>query len=144
MGVHGGGNFFCLLQEAIVLPPWVGFATRPRPGIWEYLRVNVEELVVEELSVSEYLGFKEHLSKGSEWVLSLILIESLLLKSFIHPPLLCIQSFSGICARHQRNYTSLNLDKAQLEDACKWANRELIIRQLQGLIHLLSYGLICY
>jgi hypothetical protein len=65
-GIHGGGNFFCLLQEAIVLPPWVGFATRPRPGIWEYLRVNVEELVVEELSVSEYLGFKEHLSKGSE------------------------------------------------------------------------------
>ncbi|KAH9549963.1 hypothetical protein CY35_10G047200 [Sphagnum magellanicum] len=55
-------------QEAIVLPPWVGFATRPRPGIWEYLRVNVEELVVEELSVSEYLGFKEHLSKGSDLV----------------------------------------------------------------------------
>jgi len=34
---------------------------RPKPGIWEYVRINVEELVVEELSVSEYLGFKEQL-----------------------------------------------------------------------------------
>jgi sucrose synthase len=39
---------------------------RPRPGIWEYLRVNVDELEVEELSVSEYLGFKEHLVEGSK------------------------------------------------------------------------------
>jgi sucrose synthase len=39
---------------------------RPRPGIWEYLRVNVDELEVEELSVSEYLGFKERLVEGSK------------------------------------------------------------------------------
>jgi sucrose synthase len=39
---------------------------RPRPGIWEYLRVNVDELEVEELSVSEYLGFKERLVDGSK------------------------------------------------------------------------------
>jgi hypothetical protein len=71
--------------------------------------VNVDELVVEELSVSEYLGFKEHLSKGSEWVLSLILIESLLLKSFFHPPLLCIQSFSWISAHHQKKFYQLKL-----------------------------------
>jgi sucrose synthase len=48
-------------QEAIVSPPWVGFAVRPRPGIWEYVRINVEELLVEELDVSDYLGFKEQL-----------------------------------------------------------------------------------
>lgn len=54
------------MQEGIVLPPWVGFAVRPRPGIWEYVRINVEELVVEELTVSEYLGFKERLSNGNE------------------------------------------------------------------------------
>ncbi|XP_024356635.1 sucrose synthase 3 [Physcomitrium patens] len=53
-------------QEAMVSPPWVGFAVRPRPGIWEYVRINVEELIVEELSVSEYLGFKEQLSLGSD------------------------------------------------------------------------------
>lgn len=53
-------------QEAMVLPPWVGFAVRPRPGIWEYLRINVEELTLEELSVSEYLGFKEQLANGTD------------------------------------------------------------------------------
>ncbi|KAI4349687.1 hypothetical protein L6164_010249 [Bauhinia variegata] len=48
-------------QEAIVLPPFVAIAVRPRPGVWEYVRVNVYELSVEQLSVSEYLHFKEEL-----------------------------------------------------------------------------------
>lgn len=51
-------------QEAIVLPPFVAIAVRPRPGVWEYVRVNVYELSVEQLSVSEYLGFKEALADG--------------------------------------------------------------------------------
>lgn len=56
------------LQEAIVSPPWVGFAVRPRPGIWEYVRINVEELIVEELDVSDYLAFKEQLIGESMYV----------------------------------------------------------------------------
>ncbi|PKA47064.1 Sucrose synthase 1 [Apostasia shenzhenica] len=52
-------------QEAIVIPPLVALAIRPRPGVWEYVRVNVNELVVEELSVPEYLRFKEELVDGS-------------------------------------------------------------------------------
>lgn len=48
-------------QEAIVLPPFVVIAVRPRPGVWEYVRVNIYELTVEQLSVSEYLHFKEDL-----------------------------------------------------------------------------------
>nr|XP_018678891.1 PREDICTED: sucrose synthase 4-like [Musa acuminata subsp. malaccensis] len=48
-------------QEAVVMPPFVAIAVRPRPGIWEYVRVNVHELSVEQLSVSEYLQFKEEL-----------------------------------------------------------------------------------
>ncbi|KAF7804878.1 sucrose synthase 2 [Senna tora] len=48
-------------QEAIVSPPFVAIAVRPRPGVWEYVRVNVFELNVEQLSVSEYLRFKEEL-----------------------------------------------------------------------------------
>ncbi|GMI76036.1 sucrose synthase 3 [Hibiscus trionum] len=48
-------------QEAIVLPPYVAIAFRPRPGVWEYIRVNVHELSVEQLDVSEYLHFKEAL-----------------------------------------------------------------------------------
>ncbi|XP_010917399.2 sucrose synthase 2 isoform X1 [Elaeis guineensis] len=51
-------------QEAIVIAPWVALAIRPRPGVWEYLRVNVNELAVEELTVSEYLQFKEQLVNG--------------------------------------------------------------------------------
>jgi sucrose synthase len=48
-------------QEAIVSAPWVALAIRPRPGIWDYVRVNVSELAVEELTVAEYLKFKESL-----------------------------------------------------------------------------------
>lgn len=53
------------------MPPWVGFAVRPRPGVWEHLRVNVDELVVEELSVTEYLEFKECLSDNNMYILCL-------------------------------------------------------------------------
>ncbi|KAK7265487.1 hypothetical protein RJT34_33107 [Clitoria ternatea] len=63
-----GGAFGEVLrstQEAIVLPPWVALAVRPRPGVWEYLRVNVHALVVEELQAAEYLKFKEELVDGS-------------------------------------------------------------------------------
>ncbi|KAK4747009.1 hypothetical protein SAY87_026046 [Trapa incisa] len=52
-------------QEAIVSPPWVALAIRPRPGVWEYIRVNVHALVVEQLQVAEYLHFKEELVDGS-------------------------------------------------------------------------------
>ncbi|KAK6265358.1 hypothetical protein QUC31_016195, partial [Theobroma cacao] len=51
-------------QEAIVLPPFVAIAVRPRPGVWEYVRVNVYELSVDHLSVPEYLRFKEELVDG--------------------------------------------------------------------------------
>ncbi|KAH6818403.1 sucrose synthase 4 [Perilla frutescens var. frutescens] len=52
-------------QEAIVLPPWVALAIRLRPGVWEYVRVNVNALAVEELTVPEYLQFKEDLVNGT-------------------------------------------------------------------------------
>ena len=54
--------FWC--QEAIILPPFVALAVRPRPGVWEFVRVNINELTVEQLTVSEYLGFKEELVDG--------------------------------------------------------------------------------
>ncbi|PWA60672.1 Glycosyl transferase, family 1 [Artemisia annua] len=66
--LHEDGAFYEVLkstQEAIVLPPWVALAIRLRPGVWEYVRVNVNALVVEELSVPEYLHFKEELVNGS-------------------------------------------------------------------------------
>ncbi|KAG8487598.1 hypothetical protein CXB51_018125 [Gossypium anomalum] len=62
------GAFYEILtaiQEAIVLPPWVALAIRPRPGVWQYIKVNVHTLVVEDLTVSKYLHFKEQLVGGS-------------------------------------------------------------------------------
>ncbi|ONK64508.1 uncharacterized protein A4U43_C07F26800 [Asparagus officinalis] len=53
-------------QEAIVLPPWVALAIRPRHGVWQYVRVNVSELTMQELTVAKYLQFKEELAK--RWV----------------------------------------------------------------------------
>ncbi|KAL8119850.1 hypothetical protein AgCh_017100 [Apium graveolens] len=52
------------IQEAIISSPWIALAIRLRPGVWEYVRVNVHQLVVEELSVPEYLQFKEELVNG--------------------------------------------------------------------------------
>ncbi|KAM7462256.1 hypothetical protein LguiA_030377 [Lonicera macranthoides] len=49
---------------AIVLPPFVAVAIRPRPGVWEYICVNVYELSVDQLGVSEYLCFKEEVVDG--------------------------------------------------------------------------------
>ncbi|KAK3417560.1 hypothetical protein EUGRSUZ_H03496 [Eucalyptus grandis] len=52
-------------QSAIFLPPWIALAVRPRPGVWEYIRVNIHALVVEELQVTEFLHFKEELVEGN-------------------------------------------------------------------------------
>ncbi|KAJ8491229.1 hypothetical protein OPV22_012950 [Ensete ventricosum] len=70
-----GGVFEDVLraaQEAIVIPPLVALAIRPRPGVWEYVQVNVNELAVGELSTSEYLQFKEKLVNGSLQQLNLV------------------------------------------------------------------------
>lgn len=48
-----------ILQDAIVIPPHVAFALRPNPGIWEFAKVNSDDLSVESISATEYLKFKE-------------------------------------------------------------------------------------
>ncbi|KAK4761701.1 hypothetical protein SAY87_029585 [Trapa incisa] len=63
-----GGAFGEVLkasQEAIISPPWIALAVRPRPGVWEYIRVNVHALVLEQMQVAQYLRFKEELVEGS-------------------------------------------------------------------------------
>ncbi|KAK9715611.1 hypothetical protein RND81_06G177000 [Saponaria officinalis] len=52
-------------QEAIVSAPWITLAVRPRPGVWEYIRVNAHALAVEELTPSEFLHVKEELVNGT-------------------------------------------------------------------------------
>ncbi|XXG39245.1 hypothetical protein AAC387_Pa01g0255 [Persea americana] len=46
-------------QEAAVVPPSIGFAVRPNPGIWEYIKVNAEDLSVDSITPSEFLKMKE-------------------------------------------------------------------------------------
>lgn len=45
----------------MVLPPYVAFAVRMNPGIWEYVKVHSDDLSVEGITPSEYLKFKETL-----------------------------------------------------------------------------------
>jgi sucrose synthase len=58
------GDALRAAQEAIVLPPLVALAVRPRPGVWDYICVDVNVLKVETLSVPEYLNLKEKLVDG--------------------------------------------------------------------------------
>lgn len=54
------GYIICSAQEVAVVPPYVAFAIRPSPGIWEYVKINSDDLsAVETISASEYLKFKE-------------------------------------------------------------------------------------
>ncbi|KAM3388840.1 hypothetical protein ACQJBY_011145 [Aegilops geniculata] len=55
------GYIICSTQEAVVLPPFVAFAVRMNPGIWEYVKVHADDLSVEGITPSEYLKFKETL-----------------------------------------------------------------------------------
>ncbi|KAF3320406.1 sucrose synthase [Carex littledalei] len=55
------GYIICSTQEAVVLPPFVAFAVRPNPGIWEHVKVHADDLSVEGITPSEYLKFKETL-----------------------------------------------------------------------------------
>uniref|UniRef100_J3LIQ9 Sucrose synthase n=1 Tax=Oryza brachyantha TaxID=4533 RepID=J3LIQ9_ORYBR len=48
-------------QEAAVLPPFVAFAVRMNPGIWEFVKVHSVDLSVEQITPSDYLKNKEAL-----------------------------------------------------------------------------------
>lgn len=62
-----------LTQEAVFEASWVYMAVRRRIGRWLYLRIHLETMGVEEISVSEFLRIKERVSAGSqesdEWLL---------------------------------------------------------------------------
>ncbi|KAK1274023.1 Sucrose synthase 7 [Acorus gramineus] len=55
------GYIICSTQEAVVFPPNIAFAIRPHPGIWEYIKVNSEDLTVDGITVTEFLKYKESL-----------------------------------------------------------------------------------
>lgn len=51
-------------QEAAIDASWVYLALRPRIARWDYLRIHLETMDLHEVSVSDYLAFKEHLTIG--------------------------------------------------------------------------------
>lgn len=57
------------MQEAVVIPPFVALAVRPHPGIWEFVRANSDDLSVNDITMSEYLKYKESLY-DSKWYMS--------------------------------------------------------------------------
>jgi len=59
------------LQEAAVDPPYVAFAVRPNPGVWEFVRVSSEDLSVEPITSTDYLKFKESVYDEEWFVISL-------------------------------------------------------------------------
>ncbi|CAJ1970900.1 unnamed protein product [Sphenostylis stenocarpa] len=49
-------------QEAVVDPPYVAFAIRPNPGVWEFVKVSSEDLSVEAITTTDFLKFKERVN----------------------------------------------------------------------------------
>ncbi len=60
-------------QEAIIAAPWIYLGVRPRVARWIYLRFHMETMHLEEITVSEYLRFKEQQINNyvDSWVLEL-------------------------------------------------------------------------
>jgi len=59
-------RFIVCCQEAILEDPWIYFAVRERIGRWVYVRLHVEALEYQEISVSEFLAFKERIVTGAD------------------------------------------------------------------------------
>ncbi|KAJ1281758.1 hypothetical protein BS78_04G330200 [Paspalum vaginatum] len=55
------GYVISCTHEAVVLPPYVAFAVRTSPGIWEYIKVHSAHLTVQQITPSDYLQCKETL-----------------------------------------------------------------------------------
>jgi len=55
------GQIIMVAQEAVVERPWIYLALRPRVARWQYFRIHLDLPEEEEVSVSEFLAFKERL-----------------------------------------------------------------------------------
>ncbi len=50
--------------QAVVVDPVVAFSLRPAPGKYSYVRMSADDITWEEMTVAEYLKFKERLVGG--------------------------------------------------------------------------------
>ncbi|KAM7466288.1 hypothetical protein LguiB_013850 [Lonicera macranthoides] len=95
-----------IVLEAIVLPPFVAVAIRPRPGVWEYICVNVYELSVDQLGVSEYLCFKEEVDCPC-------VTPEVVLKASSH-----VDKFTNIMVKDEKTHTCYSAEYL-IKDFCK-------------------------
>jgi len=58
--------WYIIKQEVVIVPPFIGLAIRTKPGVWEYVRVNANDISIEQITVPEYLKLKECLV-DEEW-----------------------------------------------------------------------------
>ncbi len=60
-------------QEAVIESPWLYVSVRPAVARWAYVRFHVDAMTYHEISVSEFMRFKERQVEGSpnpdEWML---------------------------------------------------------------------------
>lgn len=61
-------------QEAAVVPPYVALAVRPNPGVWEFVKVNANDLTVDGINATEYLKLKETIYDEKWYFLMLDLV----------------------------------------------------------------------
>ncbi|XVF41008.1 hypothetical protein PTKIN_Ptkin01aG0246000 [Pterospermum kingtungense] len=103
-------NGLMMHSEAILLPPWVALAVHLRPGVWEYIRVNVHAFVIEELTVATTNG---------NFVLEKVVSEDGKKISRKHP---FIENDKEEVQLHARvEYDSIEIfDKAKLNDERNW------------------------
>ncbi|KAL2253888.1 UNVERIFIED_CONTAM: Sucrose synthase 6 [Sesamum indicum] len=53
------GDILSSTQEAAVVPPFVAFAIRHNPGVWDYVKVDAGSLSVDIITSTDYLKLKE-------------------------------------------------------------------------------------
>ncbi len=62
-------------QEAVINPPWICFAVRPKKAKWKYYQFHEETVQFHEVGPSEFLLFKERLVNPSQdendWILEI-------------------------------------------------------------------------
>jgi sucrose synthase len=68
-------EFIKAAQEAAIEGPWIYFAVRLQVAKWDYFRCHADTIKFEQVSVSDYLAFKERLVNGrgheDEWTLEI-------------------------------------------------------------------------
>ncbi|XP_058098154.1 sucrose synthase 7-like [Magnolia sinica] len=102
------GYIICSTQEAAVDPPNVALAIRSNPGMWEYVKVNADDLVIDAITASEFLKFKETISHEN-WAVDENSLEVDFRPFEFHTPHMALPSSIGNGVQFVAKFLSLKL-----------------------------------